>query len=100
MATLPNNLLANKTAISATEILRSSAVAGDPRIDSAIRLDQIEVGKNFKAQILSFQPDGTTVVQLTSKETGKNSATVQMQLPAGLEVGESLELTLLGKALI
>jgi hypothetical protein len=98
MATLPNNLLANKTAISATEILRSSAIAGDPRIDSAIRLDQIEVGKNFKAQILSFQPDGTAVVQLTSKETGKNSATVQMQLPAGLEVGESLELTLLGKS--
>lgn len=98
MAILPNNGFSNKTPISATEVLRSSAVAGDPRIDSAIRLDQITVGKNFQAQILSFQPDGNAVIRLTSKETGKNSATVQMQLPADFEVGETIELTLVGKA--
>lgn len=69
------------------EALAPAAPVGDARQESFNRLAHIAIGKQFQAEILSRMNDGTFLVRI-------DSAAVRMNLPAGTQVGDTLDLTL------
>jgi hypothetical protein len=71
----------------------------DPRQDSAIRLDQIAIGKAFLARVEALLNDGSSLVRFGTTPPPMNAADplVKMQLPDGAKVGDNMKLTLLAK---
>jgi hypothetical protein len=98
MADLPNLNLVSTPSVSSTAILRSTAVIGDARIEGQMRFDQLEVGKSFQAVITSMMQDGKATVQFTPIPPQTQGTQLQMQLPAGLGVGDTIQLKLVKPA--
>lgn len=66
---------------------RPTAPVGDVRQEVADRFGQASLGKLFQAQVLSRLTDGSFAVKVAD-------TTVRMNLPAGMQVGDGLDLTL------
>lgn len=85
------------------EPLAPATSVADPRQEALNRLSQIAIGKQFQAEILSRLNDGSFLVRIANSPNdkipniGSDSATVRMSLPAGAQVGASLDLTLVAK---
>lgn len=78
--------------VQATANLQQTETLGNPRVDNDLRLDQIQVGKTFAAQILDLLHDGTALVKLNISP--QQSANLQIQLPEGYQLGDTLYLSL------
>ncbi|MDD2727886.1 flagellar hook-length control protein FliK [Malikia sp.] len=89
--------------ISAPQAVRSMAAVADPRQDSSARLEQMAVGKFLNAQVMDRLSSGSWLVRVTQPATTPFAQAVQtgvevhMQLPAGIQLGDKLELTLLAR---
>ncbi len=70
------------------EALAPAAAVGDARQESFNRLTQIAIGRQLQAEILSRFGDGTFLVRI-------DGTAARMNLPAGAQVGDMLDLTLL-----
>jgi flagellar hook-length control protein FliK len=96
---LPAADLSSTRPVSSSALLRGTATVSDPRQDGAVRLDQISIGKALLAQVMSVNADGTAMVRLSSaQQSAQFSAELRMQLPAGSQAGDRLDLTLLSKS--
>ena len=84
--------LTSNSPIQASASLQSTHTLGNPSLDSNLRLDQIQLGKILSAQILDMLHDGTALVKININP--QQSATLQMKLPDGYAVGDSLRLSL------
>lgn len=84
--------LTSNSPIQATASLQSSHTLGNPSLDALLRLDQIQLGKTLTAQVLDMLHDGTALVKISLNP--QQSTTMQMQLPNGYSVGDTLHLTL------
>lgn len=69
------------------ETTRPTAPVGDARQELVDRFGQAAIGKLFQAQVLSRLTDGSFAVKVSD-------TTVRMNLPAGMQVGDGLDLTL------
>ena len=98
MADLPNLNLVSTPSVGSTAILRSTAVIGDPRIEGQTRFDQFEVGKSFQAVITAMMQDGKATVQFNPIPPQKQGTQLQMQLPNGFSVGDTIQLKLVKPA--
>ena len=74
--------------LGAIEATRAVTPLGDVRQGDTDRLVQLEVGKQFQAQILSRFNDGTFMVRIAD-------TSARIALPGGGAVGDTLQLTLL-----
>jgi len=59
--------------------------------ESYARLTRLALGKEFQASLLSRLADGSFLVKLASPEAG---AMLRMNLPAGMQAGDALKMTL------
>lgn len=96
---LPKLDMSSPLPVNATRSVRDTATVADPRQDSAIRLDQIAIGKAFLARVEAILNDGSSLVRFGTTPPPMNAADplVKMQLPDGAKVGDNLKLTLLAK---
>ncbi|MDB5793804.1 MAG: hypothetical protein JWR25_183 [Noviherbaspirillum sp.] len=85
---LPRADLTGANPISAVEAPRPTASVADVRQESFERLNRLDIGKHYQAEILSRLTDGTFMVKIAD-------VAVRMNLPAGVEAGESLDLQLI-----
>jgi hypothetical protein len=69
------------------EPARPAAPIGDARQEAFDRFAQLSIGKQFRAEIMSRLNDGSFVLKLAD-------TAVRMNLPAGAQVGDTLDLTL------
>lgn len=70
------------------EALAPATAAGDGRQEAFDRLNQLALGKEFQAQVLSRLTNGTYLVKV-------DDALVNVKLPPGAKAGDTLDLTLL-----
>ena len=96
---LPKLDMSSPLPVGSTRSVRDTATVADPRQDSAIRLDQIAIGKAFLARVEAILNDGSSLVRFSTTPPPMNAADplVKMQLPDGTRVGADLKLTLLAK---
>jgi Flagellar hook-length control protein FliK len=96
---LPKLDLSSPLPVSSTRTVRDTATVADPRQDSAIRLDQIAIGKAFLARVEAIMQDGSSLVRFSTTPPPMNASDplVKMLLPDGAQVGDDLKLTLLAK---
>lgn len=96
---LPKLDLSSPLPVSSTRTVRDTATVADPRQDSAIRLDQIAIGKAFLARVEAILHDGSSLVRFGTTPPPMNSTDplLKMLLPEGSQVGDDLKLTLLAK---
>ncbi|RJG05963.1 flagellar hook-length control protein FliK [Noviherbaspirillum cavernae] len=73
--------------VAATEATQRIASIADARQESFDRFSQLSLGKFFKAEVLSHLTDGSFTVKIAD-------VAVRMNLPAGTQVGDKLDLTL------
>jgi hypothetical protein len=73
--------------IAPIEPARPASPIGDARQEAFDRFAQLSVGKQFQAEIMSRLNDGSFVLKLAD-------TAVRMNLPAGVQVGDTLDLTL------
>jgi hypothetical protein len=85
---LPRADLTGANPIFAVEAPRPTASVADVRQESFERLNRLDIGKHYQAEILSRLKDGTFMVKIAD-------VAVRMNLPAGVEAGESLDLQLI-----
>jgi len=78
--------------VSATRQIGTTSETGNPDQDGVIKLDQIEIGKAIQAHITSTLSNGNSII---SFQNGAQTSNLQMRLPAGVKVGDQLQLTLL-----
>ncbi|WP_293780326.1 flagellar hook-length control protein FliK [uncultured Oxalicibacterium sp.] len=64
-----------------------SAGVGQPRQETLDRLQQLILGKEYQAQVMSRLTDGNYLVRI-------DNAAASMKLPVGIQSGDTLELTL------
>jgi len=93
--------------VSAPQTLRSMATVADPRQEGIGRLDQIALGKSLSGQVMDRLSNGSWLVRVTQAAgtitpggtsthfPQGSSLELHMQLPAGIQLGQKLELTLL-----
>lgn len=74
--------------VASSEAIHPAATIADPRKEMAERFSQFPTGKMFKAEVLSHLTEGSFMVQVADTP-------IRMNLPAGTQVGESLNLKLL-----
>jgi hypothetical protein len=74
--------------VGSIESTRPTAPIGDARQEAFDRFAQQAVGKQFRAEILSRLNDGSFMLKLAD-------TAVRMNLPAGAQVGDTLDLTLI-----
>jgi hypothetical protein len=74
--------------VGSIELIRPAAPIGDARQEAFDRFAQQAVGKQFRAEILSRLNDGSFMLKLAD-------IAVRMNLPAGAQVGDTLDLTLI-----
>lgn len=70
------------------EALAPATAAGDGRQEAFDRLNQMALGKEFQAQVLSRLTNGSYLIKV-------DDTTVNVKLPPGTKAGDTLELTLL-----
>jgi hypothetical protein len=70
------------------EATTPASAVGDARQESIDRLNQLALGKEFQAQVLSRLSDGTFLVKIDDAVAG-------MKLPQGTKAGDVLDMTLL-----
>jgi hypothetical protein len=70
------------------EATTPASAVGDARQESLDRLNQLALGKEFQAQVLSRLSDGTFLVKIDDAVAG-------MKLPQGTKAGDVLDMTLL-----
>lgn len=70
------------------EALAPATAAGDGRQEAFDRLNQMALGKEFQAQVLSRLANGSYLIKV-------DDTTVNVKLPSGTQAGDTLELTLL-----
>ncbi|GGI53031.1 flagellar hook-length control protein FliK [Oxalicibacterium solurbis] len=70
------------------EALAPATAAGDGRQEAFDRLNQMALGKEFQAQVLSRLANGSYLIKV-------DDTTVNVKLPPGTQAGDTLELTLL-----
>ena len=98
MPDLPNLNLVSASSVSSSANLRNIAPIGDPRIEAQMRFDQLAVGKSFQAVITSMMQDGKATVQFSPTPPQTQGPQLQMQLPSGLGVGDTIQLKLVKPA--
>jgi hypothetical protein len=74
--------------VSAVGAPRPTASVADVRQESYERLSRLDIGKHYQAEILSRLTDGTFMARIAD-------VAVRMNLPAGVEAGETLDLQLI-----
>jgi hypothetical protein len=84
---LPRADIAGTRPLVQIEALAPAAPAGDARQETFNRLAQIAIGRQFQAEILSRVNDGMFLVRI-------DGTAARMNLPAGAQVGDMLDLTL------
>lgn len=87
---LPRVDLIGTRPLTRVEALLPASAAGDPREESFSRLTQIALGRQLQAAVLSRLSDGTFLVRVAETP-------VRMALPAGTDVGDQLDLTLVSR---
>jgi hypothetical protein len=70
------------------EALIPTTASGDPRQESFDRLNQLALGKEFQAQVLSRLANGTYLIKV-------DDALANVKLPPGTKSGDVIDLTLL-----
>lgn len=76
--------------VASPEATRPTILTGDASQELYQRLERIAVGTFFRGEVLSHLQDGSFVVKVAD-------SAVRMNLPAGTQVGEALDLTLAEK---
>lgn len=84
---LPRADLTGTQPLARIEALAPTTPAGDARQEAFNRLALIAIGKQLQAQVLSRLNDGTFLVRIAG-------APARMSLPAGANIGDVLDLTL------
>ncbi|HJV73624.1 MAG TPA: flagellar hook-length control protein FliK [Noviherbaspirillum sp.] len=87
---LPRADLAGARPVASPEATRPTILTGDARQEVFQRLERIALGTFFRAEVLSHLKDGSFMVKVAD-------AAVRMNLPAGTQIGETLDLTLTAK---
>src|SRR5690606_39237858 len=70
------------------EAIAPATAAGDGRQEAFDRLNQMALGKEFQAQVLSRLANGSYLIKV-------DDALANVKLPPGTKAGDTLELTLL-----
>ncbi|MBS1186266.1 MAG: flagellar hook-length control protein FliK [Burkholderiaceae bacterium] len=73
------------------ELLTSTAPVSSPSLDAFNRLMQVSIGKQFQAEVMLRQNDGSYLVRLAN-------TTARMALPEGTQAGDTVSLTLVAAA--
>jgi hypothetical protein len=95
---LPRVDLSSNSPISAVVRVDATDNTGNPHQDSNLRLDQVAIGKALQAKVVSILTDGTSLVKIQTGAQGSGAGSnVQMRLPAGFQVGDQLQLTLMSR---
>lgn len=89
---ISNLTITSDAPVSATRLIGATSETGNPSQDGVIKLDQIEIGKALQAQVISTLSNGNSII---SFQNGAQTSNLQMGLPAGVKVGDQLQLTLL-----
>jgi len=88
----PSINLTSNAPVSPASSVGTTSTTGSPSQDGVIKLDQIEIGKVIQAQVISLLSNGNSVVSL---QNGAQTSNLQMRLPAGVTVGDQIQLSLL-----
>jgi hypothetical protein len=85
---LPRADIAGAKPISSVEAPRATASVADVGQESFERLNRLDIGKHYQAEIVSRLKDGTFMVKVAD-------VAVRMNLPADVDTGETLDLQLI-----
>jgi Flagellar hook-length control protein FliK len=88
----PSINLTSNAPVSPASSVGTTSTTGSPSQDGVIKLDQIEIGKVIQAQVISLLSNGNSLVSL---QNGAQTSNLQMRLPAGVTVGDQIQLSLL-----